>query len=559
MSKGLKIGLLVSGLAIVGLAAFIVMKLMPSTDHLKLIPKDAGFVFTADLKGLAAKADPEKIKNLKFMKRVSEQLERGGERTKVFKRLQDDPTSAGIDVLQDAYAFGQGDLQGDGVFGVVFKVSSASNLEEFLKGVDKGFTVEKGNGYQFVKIDRHAYLAWNSSAGMLLGSNRGDVSKKADEFFAQKEDASILANKSFKEFRKKKYDLAIFVNYEGLSALVPRKRGMDDSETPAPPVDFAMLKGLYVGMTLSFDNDDITINSQYYSEDNSKLDAYNVFKEKGLSPEALQMITNKTVMAIAAANIDFKKWYNVVANMEPVKPKMDELRANLGMSDAELQDLLGGEISFAVVDYKEMPKPKAQLELEQHLRDMEESFSKQYGGPNGEGYTSSEIEMNRFTPVFTLNIGVNNKGALEKLLQKTGLPQQDKMYVSSSMVGDFYFVETTQGISITNDKDIATALAQGGKLNAVPQEPVKSLVSENPISFYFDLTPSHYSDATHDYLKKSMGDYSYGRMIAFMKPFKDVTAKGKDMNFTFMLDMEKGDGSNSLYRIISDIDETFVQ
>ena len=326
MSKGLKIFLFGGGAAVVGAIAYAVIVLLPSTDHLKLIPKDAMFVFTADLKQLALKADPGKIKNMKFMQKMQKQMEMSkSEETKVWEDILKDPASTGVDLAQDAYSFGTG--FGDvGSYGVVFKLTSASNFETFVKRMPLKSSVNKESGYQTYKVENGIYLAWNNDAGMLLGG-KGDesIKKQIGMLMTQKESESIVSNKNFMEFHKNKYDIAAFINYSTMMDMIGNMSRSSEMKNDAQmQKTMEMMKGTYAGFTLNFDNDDVALTTSYYNDDPKKLENFKVWKDKGLNDEFLSNITTKSVLAIAAANIDFKKWYGYFSENELMKNNVKE-------------------------------------------------------------------------------------------------------------------------------------------------------------------------------------------------------------------------------------------
>ena len=556
MSKGLKIFLFGGGAAVIGAIAYAVIVLLPSTDHLKLIPKDAMFVFTADLKQLALKADPGKIKNMKFMQKMQKQMEMSkSEETKVWEDILKDPASTGVDLAQDAYSFGTG--FGDvGSYGVVFKLTSASNFETFVKRMPLKSSVNKENGYQTYKVENGIYLAWNSDAGMLLGG-KGDegIKKQIGLLMTQKESESIVSNKNFMAFHKNKYDIAAFINYSTIMSMIPTKRsdvGIDQQTQKA----IEMLKGTYAGFTLNFDNEDVALTTTYYNDDPKKLESFKMWKDKGLNDAFLANITTKSVLAIAAANIDFKKWYGYVSENEMMKDKVKEALDKMELSDADVKDMLEGQISFAVVDYREIPKTPEEIASEEEMAAMYKTMSDQYGGNYGS--PSDYTPKKKFAPIITGTVGINNMAVVDKLIKKSGAMEENGMYTWPGRGMTMYMIKTKSSVSMTNDKELAQKFAKDGTLGGAINEPVKSLVTENPFSGFFDLTLSHYSKETQDYLRSNMGEQAFPKFEKFMKIFQNITMKAKEMTFTMQLNMEKGEG-NSLYRIINDIDEAAAQ
>lgn len=134
-------------------------------DYVNVIPKDASFVMSADLKTIAEKAD---LENSSYMPIVSEFMSELVGSNEQVQSYMKDPKKTGIDFRQPLYVFMAGD-----VLGVTMAVYDKGDVEKTLaagksSGLYGGMT--ETDGISMATLDRRGIVAFNKSTLLILAN-----------------------------------------------------------------------------------------------------------------------------------------------------------------------------------------------------------------------------------------------------------------------------------------------------------------------------------------------------------------------------------------------------
>ncbi len=540
MSKGLKIILTVIAVAVVGVAAYVFFIFKGSSGHLALVPGNSAMVGMVDFKSLASKVEMDKLKNLKIWKYVEEQKKKSDKKNPIGDVLKD-PSSSGIDPFSKLCFFGIAgaaespeNMQG----GAVAHLLSATSFEEMLKKAEIKNPVQDKGTYKCVKVEGSVLIGWTKDAAVLFGGRDSvEAVKGLDKIMTQKESESVLANEAFKKLNEKAFDMAFFINYEYFYAMM--KEGLKGN--PLYTTDYInAMKGSSMSGTLTFEDKRLAWDMETNIKDKEAFDKVNYFSERGLSADHLKTLSPDKVYAIMALSLNFKKLVEIFKANALIGASISDFKNRFGLSDAELDNLLTGEISLSMIDFNDVIHPQPSPEMA--------ALNTEANGAEGEyppAYSYSQPKM----PTFVLSASTNNLKTVEKLIAGFGIPPSPEGYYSIPLgYMNLNLVETAKGISFTTSKTLAAQL-NSQKTFKEPGEPVKTMVSENPMSFYFDLNMKNYPKELLDLMKMGMGDDNYMKFSTVMSNFDSFDMKGNTAKSSAELLFTPGNG-NSLMRLL---------
>ncbi len=537
MSKGLKITLGFIVVAITGVAAYVFLVFKGSSGHLALVPKNAGFVGVVDFKSLASKLDMEKVKNLKVWKYLEEQKKKSDKKEPMGEVLKD-PASSGLDPFSKLCFFAVAEKENDFSGGVVAHLLSASGFEETIKKAEIKSPIEDKGSYKSVKIESGLLIAWNKESALVFGSqDTVNIAKTCETLMNQKKDESILANEDFQKLNEKAFDMAAFVNYEGITKLVEKGAASNPMYNKG---SMDALKGSSMYGTLNFEEKRVAVEIESTIKDKEAFEKINYFAANGLSKDHIKTISPDKVYALMAFSVDFKKFLASMSANTMVAEVINSLKMRFGLNDAELQNLLTGEISLALIDFDAIIHPEP-APLTASLNPADPMAA--YANP-------PQPKL----PSLSLSASVGDKKAAEKVIAALGLPKNEEGYytVPTGFL-NVYMVETPKGFTFTNGKNIASQLYSQKGFKEVA-EPVKSMVTANPTTVYFDLNISHYPKELLEMFKMLNGEEAYAKFNNIMKNFESLSAKGSSFKSSSELLFTPGEG-NSLMRLILISDE----
>jgi hypothetical protein len=549
MKKGILITLLV---AVVGGAAGLWYMFKGTEKHLLLIPKDAAMVVNVDFKSLATKMDFEKMKEFAWFKDAQKEMKEGDASSKRMSEIMESPLSTGINFMSPIFYFNE--IKDNNMYNaVVFDIRSSSDFESTVIKADENLKIEEGPNFKWVKLGGGGGLAWSSTGGMFFMNTQSfmgddEESSGAPEFvasaFSRDKANSIMSNDKFAEHIKGAKDISYFINGGNyMKMILPYALGS------GLMADLSYMENTYMSGYLEFQEGNVQFSSRVLS-DNPEYAKIKEITSASISSDQLKNITDKDVYGALALKLDMTKLWAMLNEIKAVQKGKPEILQTLGVSESELESLLGGEFTFALTNFtKEVDPMQAELVPEQ-LDAMDEMDRYEYQ------YTHREPDM---MPMFTLSFSSSNKELLKKILNEKMVSQgslafADGMY-STTSTGDFHgnLVETSTGFMFTNDKSIASK-AMSGSLAAAPEK-ISNLANNQFMAAYMNLSLATYPDLVKQELVNNMGR-SYSMFETYMSVFKEARLQQNTDKGTFDLQLSEGSG-NSLFRLMKQADEVY--
>lgn len=520
MSKGLKISLIVAGFLVLGIAAFLffIYKSHTSDAHLAAIPKDAAAVMKINIRDLAVKADPKKLAELPALKNKS------GKNEKLIAPFLEDPFSTGIDPVENLYGFVAKEGEAT-IASLVFNVDDDQKLSAFIRTLNLGEETDL-NGVHITSIDSRHCIAWNDESGLFVSSDNDGVNEIAAAYLNQNEKKSIKESAAFETFAAKKFDIGLFIDNKKLSLL------------NAATGSLASL-GITDGtgeVLLNFEDDKITAAYTNYP----KTASIPVLKDDGFPASHFDAVSSGNPLLYLGISLDTKMLFTS-AKMDPsVQQNIMGFQAMTGLSEAEINSIFTGDLSFAISDYKDISKydPRVIETINTNLARMQLS--------------KEEEELEResaqlFAPMAYISIDITDEARINDILESNGMQKQNGVYYFPGIDLIVYAIANKGHLLITNDYAAAQDLANAGKLNGkLPG----ALAAKNPFTSWLDLDQSHYPDALMHPQTEGQNEAYASAFFAAMKPFRAANLQGSINHSELSFELEKAEG-NSLYQLIA--------
>lgn len=512
-----KVILIVSIVLLAGGITWFLFKLLShsSDAHLKLIPKHAAAVVKVDIKNLAVKADPVKLMQHPAFKNIP------ASGTSTIRKLIADPFSTGIDPLENVYAFlAKEDVAT--VSAIVFKVSDASDLEKFERGLGIGGNLEVQNGIYYSEIDENRCIAWNDDAGIIMAVHNGEPKALAEKYLEQTKDFSILANDDYKSFTEKTFDLGLFLDNKQLARM---------SEAASSLSTLGFVDG-HGELLLNFENDKI---STVYTNYPATKPTASILDNSGPDPKHFSAVAPQVPLLYLGMSSDVNALFNSVLSDPSMEKNIRGLELYLGMSDAELRKLFTGDISLAFTDYKDISAydPRVGAHVEQMMKQM-----------NGSLEDRAEFALN--APMAYISIGVTDDIKTNQLLTEIGMQKMGDFYAMPGIDFIVYAIAKDGHLLVTNDYYAAETLAKDGKFST--QLPA-AISKTNPFSAWADLDQKHFPIALTESMRDTYNEATVDFFLKAIQPFQSVKMESKTGGSQLDIAVEPGEG-NSLYRLL---------
>ncbi len=390
MKKSVKIGLIVGGTSLVlGLAAlFWYLGMTNNNELIAKIPKDSAMVFKADVKSLADKAEFKQWKDLAMF----DEMGKDGE---VFSEVLDHPKKSGVNFLQNAYGFvGKGE---EPFGGIVFGIKDAKDFEETVSKMDDDVEIQKIDGLYTAELDKgDVALVWDKDVALLYFRDGDDVMEKAKQTFAQDEDMSMLENDTYMEYESLDADLGTYLNMPKLQEFVNEMGSGSKDQFKS----MEKLEG--IGMTVLFEDQQMLVDAAYYPVEGATPEEISMMKEEGISADLMKLISPTQPKGFYAANMDLDKILGLY-------PQINEEMMKDGFSMDEFKNGLSGEISFSLIDVK-------------NVQTIGEVADYDNWNPYDGGYNTSvpmkKDTLNELTPIYKINLGIKDRGIIDNLIAK---------------------------------------------------------------------------------------------------------------------------------------------
>ncbi len=553
-----KITLIVAATA-VAVGASIWFFLTKTSTLPKYIPNSASFVFKLNPLSIGRKIDFDEIKKMKSFEAWKDELKKGD--LKLGDALQN-PQESGISFTDNIYVFAEeGEKQYSKTIGAILPVSDAETLKKFIEKLAKNsdYKYEK-SGDLHVMTEKEPELESNEDDGIepmyrykpqittiiwneeacLIYSTTNNCLKTAKKIMAQPKEQSMLAVESFNKSESEGGDASMYINYEkymsasGMKSLVPKEiMGLFDNIAGS-------------AFVLNFNDNNISADAFSYYKDQKKAEEFAFLQNKGLSDENLEVLSPDGKLLIGtAAMLNMEAIVKFLKTLPQYKTSIKEIANTSGLTENEIETMLDGSIAFAMT--------KLNTKEVQELVYNYENFNMETGE-----FESSMQTVTKVVPVMTAQIGLKDEKIYKKIISQlekisNGMIKENNgvvMIPGGGLFGNISMVFAKNKLVFTNDEDAAKSLAKNKTWNNQLDKNVASILTDNPSSFFMDMTMKNYGEAS---LKKIMNinddNESFSQFKDIMSNFKDLSGFGTMSKSNMQVNFSEGK-DNTIMRLI---------
>ena len=176
------------------------------------------------------------------------------------------------------------------------------------------------------------------------------MEKDLDNAMAMEKAESILAEDKYKDFLKKDADAGVWMNYKTIADLAP------GGEMQVELLKQYRLEDAVVEWLLNFETNKVAMALNVIYDSKSGEEVVNILNDKGLGEDHLKTISPENVYAIFCASVNFKELIATMNKNKEFKSSIADMKEKLGLSKEDLENLLTGELSVALVDFDDFVK-----------------------------------------------------------------------------------------------------------------------------------------------------------------------------------------------------------
>lgn len=520
-----------------------------SDKHLQLIPGNAAFVAMVDFRSLGHKVEMDKVKELNWYKQMTADMaDSRSDETKAMKEALDNPFNMGVNFLSDFYLFSH--TTDDITYtGLAFDVRNADDLEKTIKKFDEKEEIFNEDGIRLIEFGS-GYCAWNDQGGVIVSDTdydeESEIRLKAyvKGLFTQGKSASMAANDHFHSLMKKKKDINFFVNGAGYAAFLEKAAGRR-------ALDFLgnsnIIKEMYSITTLDFQDDAIVFESSYES-DNPDYEKMMDIGGSGISNEMQQLATAQKVYAVAALSFNQQKLMEFLKSIPATQRAINEITTQLQLTEAELTELVSGEIMASMNDVRISKVPELPALSEDEIAALPFDQMLEY---QMQAYRQPEPYA-----IFSVSIRSNVKNKWKELLANIG-PRMNVMNIGEGLyvlpagrnLPNAYIVETPIGFTLTNDSIWVNQCKSGG--TAASAQAVQPYLTGSAMSGYMNMNMSAYPQEFQTFMTAENTITS--GVLSYLSLFNEVRFTGQSSSGKISIALQQGEG-NSLYQLIAQVD-----
>ena len=294
-------------IAIFGIAAVVAISLFSSkNEHAYSIPKNAFMVVSFDAASIADKTGILDDKD--FIQSKIEELGIQGNQEKLIKTLLNNPLKSGINatkriygaiVIEDEYT----------VYGMTtLAVNDKDDLKNFIEDYAEGIELEESGDmlYWYDEYD-DICLAFNDNRCLIVGGSVENLEDLTKALLIQKEEESVVANKSFNKLESENKDVHLLVCCpEDLLNIAKQERELRTIFASLPEdLDFTDLAIL---STLNFEKGKVVLKTSYYTENEKLKELYENYNyTKGEIDDELLIYIPENNIFFTAYSLDGEK------------------------------------------------------------------------------------------------------------------------------------------------------------------------------------------------------------------------------------------------------------
>ncbi len=404
------------------------------------------------------------------------------------------------------------------------------------------FKINNTDNLQYIAIPNSKYsnnpiTIWNDSKLLILtptfrGIDAAEKDKKLLDMAVKlmKQDAgkSIAGVPDFKKFDESRKDIACWICSDKIVDFIPQRKLKEFKK-----IFDIDLKNNFLHFNLGFNKGNIEFTTKASLNEG----AMKVLEEKmaartGVDENILKYIPKKSFVAYAGA-ITPEKLYNLINDAKDLSKQNEMMKKETeGLDFKQVITAFGGDFAASLHGFKTID--------------------------------------NNPTPQFTVSMSVKNKEIIQKLIDiatsKAGkmIEKKDNHLVVNAGKYKFY-LSLTDGktLVVTNSESVINKSEKGGfGSDSFAESELASKASKGFGFLYANLDISQYPQEFHDLLNNKNMRRRNKKQIAmatnFLGAYKSITISSIDLTTGSVKIELKDDSKNSLYAIISYIDENFT-
>ena len=515
---------------LLGLVLILVASCSKKPASLALIPSDAAWVVSIDLKSLYQKADIGSSENSAEFKQWVDSLSLTDKQRDFLRELLRNPRNSGVRFREPIYFFQYGQQGGNGMENYIGMACSLSDKEKFEKTLnqlfalaDKKNTPTEESGYKLLNMAEGKYtLSWDNDKALFLGVGDADeepaselqIPLKAKQLRSLEAKKQITSLDGFADFLSDQKDISVWVNitdaYETLDKRVP-------SASALSPSLFNLQQGSYLYATLEFEKEEIILSARtLYNEKYQKLFDKHRIGDASFNKKLLKHFPEKMPMAFTGA-VNIKHYYEFLKEAEPELVKEDDIKQWLAKKDLQLDNLLnlfGGSFVVALEDF--------------------------------------ETGMSIPIPVVGASFDVNDKKILDKIVAEEGaFTKEGDRYSLTFFFVSIHFAYNDKAFFISNSSDEVDAFIAGKHKDNAYSSSLASQAGKNSFYGFFNLNLDDYPSIIRMAIKSdrsSRNDASLQWLIDHSKDL-EIKANAKENTASLIYHMKNVE-RNSLYSFL---------
>jgi len=540
------------GLSVIGLITILIVVLIinpgffsSSTRVLKIVPKDTPGVIILDTKSFIKKGELDEISDTKVFKLFIKLLKEENKKlAKYLGKIVDDPKLTGIDFRSDVVAFpyiDNTDIE-DSAFVLAFGIRDENDFKDFTDEIidlsNTDLKLEEEDNYSFYAINRDVILGWDDSKALFIGGS-GDLEDILENLLELKRSESIVSNKDFKKFSRKKGDLSLWFSTDNNIIQQFIKAGS------AGDIYYGLYDDLFyennindliagfvnfkLGMNLNFNDDNISLKTDlFFSQDAKDMIEKSGFSDVSFNKKLLNYFP-KDNFAAASFAIDFENLIDFLPNYDIIFDQLSrglEKETGLEIEINEILDGIGGSFIVSLLDF---------------------NYADSY-------YRDDFIPTVSFA--MDLNLTKSLQSSLEYLVNLIPGVRGYNDYFEIDADGiPIYLAFDRNALLLTNDKTSIRNFEDGGfrSSKSLKKSEISSDIIKSNSLIYLNLDLEDYPDQLFRQLNFDGDDFDI--FLPYIEDFAEsLMIKADSESFEFIFKIKENKGENSLKTIISTID-----
>lgn len=497
---------------------------LPKQSH--VIPSSSGFIAQIDPLSIAFKARLDKLSDYKFTQALKEK-NNNDSMLLFFQEIGENPTSVGIDFLEDIFIFNNSNSLNKGNIAIAIALSDAEQFKPFIEKLTKQNSTTKA-GINIIKTKDNIHIGWNNDVVTMLFPMSFDDKATAEntllELFTLTDDKKANKTQHFTTLYEEAKDISFTINqsiFLSGNPMAVQLTGIADD-----------LQNMHQLGHITFEDDEVKI--EYKSLKNKAFEKYKNKYAGALKPfnSNVAKILPSEHLVLVGFSFNPITLLDSVANQIPVQAQMA-----VGMAKPVLKNFGG---SFC-------------LNIQTLISNTESKMV-----PTDTGWTT--IDKPTMIPQASLAFDIVNKADIEKMTAmletKNGyyiIPLEDK-------IGFNLYAGITEELAlISTNSELVNSFIQG----QLPAQNLADLSSGDALkkgNMYMHIKtdlaayPAELKTIIKDEMK---GENTKQTLKIFEKYFLDIEAKtintfDAEMNFR----MKPIDG-NILENILQMVDEFY--